>query len=63
VKFMCIPGEQFVLRREVFRRVQEAFAQNGIRFAPKRVMVEAQSELTQSQAVAAALAVEKPGKG
>lgn len=63
VKFMCKPGEQFVLRREVFRRVQEAFAQNGIRFASKRVMVEAQSELTQSQAVAAALAVEKPGKG
>ena len=25
VKFMCVPGEQFVLRREVYRRIQEAF--------------------------------------
>ena len=41
IKFMSKPGEQFVLRREVFRRVQEAFAENGIRFAPKRVMIDA----------------------
>ena len=40
VKFMAKPGEQFVLRREVFRRIQEAFALNGIRFAPRRVIVD-----------------------
>jgi small-conductance mechanosensitive channel len=62
VKFMCKPGEQFVLRREVFRRVQEAFAESGIKFAPKRVIVDTRPESTDSQAVAAALAVEKFGK-
>jgi small-conductance mechanosensitive channel len=62
VKFMCKPGEQFVLRREVFRRVQEAFAESGIKFAPKRVMVDTQPGSTDSQTVAAALAVEKSGK-
>lgn len=40
VKFMAKPGEQFVLRREVFRRIQEAFQKNGIRFAPRRVIVD-----------------------
>jgi len=29
VKFMAKPGEQFTLRREVFRRIQESFAENG----------------------------------
>ncbi len=40
VKFMAKPGEQFVLRREVYRRVQEALAENDIHFAPKRVIVD-----------------------
>jgi small-conductance mechanosensitive channel len=41
VKFMAKPGEQFVLRREIFRRLQEAFQANGIKFAPRRVIVDA----------------------
>ena len=40
VKFMAKPGEQFVLRREVFRRIQQAFAAEGIEFAPRRVIVD-----------------------
>ncbi len=40
VKFMAKPGEQFVLRREVYSRLQEAFHANGIRFAPRRVIVD-----------------------
>jgi small-conductance mechanosensitive channel len=40
VKFTAKPGQQFGLRREVFRRIQEAFAENGIRFAPRRVIVD-----------------------
>ena len=40
VKFMAKPGEQFVLRREIFRRLQEAFQANGIKFAPRRVIVD-----------------------
>ena len=39
VKFVCAPGEQFVLRREVYRRIQEAFQQNGIDFAHRNVTV------------------------
>ncbi len=60
VKFMCKPGEQFVLRREVFRRVQEAFAENGIRFAPKRVMVDSGAEEPEQQVALAAVAAERP---
>ena len=62
VKFMCKPGEQFVLRREVFRRVQEAFAANGIMFAPKRVMVDAGPGVSETQATAAAVTTEASPK-
>ncbi len=39
VKFKTIPGEQFVIRREVFRMIQEQFAQHGIEFAHRNVTV------------------------
>jgi small-conductance mechanosensitive channel len=39
VKFKTIPGEQFVVRREVYRRIQEAFRENGIEFAHRNVTV------------------------
>ncbi|MCU0587832.1 MAG: mechanosensitive ion channel family protein [Syntrophobacteraceae bacterium] len=39
VKFKCIPGEQFILRREVFHRLQKAFKQKGIEFADRKVTV------------------------
>jgi len=39
VKFKTIPGEQFVIRREVYRRIQEEFAANGIEFAHRNVTV------------------------
>ncbi len=39
VKFKTIPGEQFVIRREVFRMMQEAFSKNGIEFAHRNVTV------------------------
>lgn len=61
VKFMARPGEQFVLRREVFRRVQEAFRQNGIKFAPRRVIVDAVPAL--GGAAAAAVAAEAADAG
>ena len=58
VKFMAKPGEQFVLRREVFRRLQEAFQANGIKFAPRRVIVESHAASTLA---AAALADDEIG--
>ena len=39
VKFKTIPGEQFAVRREVFRMMQEAFRENGIEFAHRNVTV------------------------
>lgn len=39
VKFRCIPGEQFILRREVFHRLQRAFKEKGIEFADRNVTV------------------------
>jgi small-conductance mechanosensitive channel len=47
VKFKTIPGEQFVVRREVFRMMQEAFRENGIEFAHRNVTVYLPPETTE----------------
>ncbi len=39
VKFVCRPGQQFVLRRHAYANIQEAFQRAGIKFAPRRVVV------------------------
>jgi hypothetical protein len=39
VKFKTPPGEQFVVRREVYRRIQEYFRKYGIEFAHRNVTV------------------------
>ena len=39
LKFKTIPGEQFVIRREVFRMIQESFRESGIEFAHRNVTV------------------------
>lgn len=39
VKFKTLPGEQFVIRREVYRLIQEHFRANGIEFANRNVTV------------------------
>ncbi len=45
VKFMARPnGEAFVLRRHVFRYLQEAFQKNDIQFASPHVVVEGDDE-------------------
>jgi small-conductance mechanosensitive channel len=78
VKFKTVPGEQFVIRREVFHRVQKAFKDSGIEFAHRNVTVylppEIQSkslgEMTEAEkkvveagaAAAAALAQEEEEK-
>jgi small-conductance mechanosensitive channel len=38
-KFTAKPGEQFVIRREVYARVQKAFDEAGIKFAHREVTV------------------------
>ena len=39
-KFTSIPGQQFLIRREAFTRIQKVFEENNIHFAPRRVLVE-----------------------
>lgn len=41
VKYMAKPGEQFILRREVFRRLHDAFHENGIRLGVSPTVVDA----------------------
>ena len=38
-KFMAKPGTQFTLRKEIFNRVNKAFAENGLEFARREVRV------------------------
>ena len=39
-KFSTVPGGQFIIRKEVYNRVQRAFEENGIEFARKEVRVQ-----------------------
>ncbi len=39
LKFKTIPGEQFVIRREVYRMIQESFKEYGIEFSNRNVTV------------------------
>ena len=68
-KFMAVPGTQFQIRKQVFERVQKAFADEGISFAQRRVQVdlppgldldEPTKEAVSRAAAAAALATEPP---
>ncbi|MEM6941386.1 MAG: mechanosensitive ion channel domain-containing protein [Pseudomonadota bacterium] len=38
-KFMAKPGKQFMIRKEIFNRVNAAFAENGLEFARREVRV------------------------
>jgi small-conductance mechanosensitive channel len=42
-KFTSVPGQQFLIRREAFTRIQRVFEERGIHFAPRRVLVESVS--------------------
>ncbi|WP_133296164.1 mechanosensitive ion channel family protein [Zooshikella ganghwensis] len=44
MKFTCKPGEQWVIRREAYRRVKEALESNGIKFAHREVRVRLPEE-------------------
>jgi small-conductance mechanosensitive channel len=47
VKYKTIPGEQFVIRKEVYRLMQEAFREEGIEFAHRNVTVYLPPDATQ----------------
>jgi len=50
VKYKTLPGQQFVLRREIYRRLQESFQEQGIEFAHRNVTVYLPPEVTQRSA-------------
>ena len=61
VKFMAMPGEQFVLRREIYHRVRDAFDRNRIQFARPQVVVAGSPEaVSNGPLAAAALEAVKP---
>ncbi|MEM7291897.1 MAG: mechanosensitive ion channel domain-containing protein [Pseudomonadota bacterium] len=45
MKFTAVPGQQWIIRREAYRRVQELFKENGLEFAHRKVLVESTSGL------------------
>lgn len=51
VKFMAKPGEQWVIRRDAYQKIVDAFEANGIRLAERNVKVEVISdrELTEDE--------------
>lgn len=59
-KFTTKPGKQFGVRKEIYKRVQQAFDENGIQFARKEVRVQLPENTklddSQKEAVAAAAA-------
>ena len=40
VKFMARPGAQWLIRRDAYQKVRDAFEKNGINFAQRNVKVE-----------------------
>jgi len=66
-KFMAKPGTQWVIRKQVYAKVQKAFDENGIHFARREVRVqmspggELEIDEDQAQALAAAAAAAADG--
>ncbi len=49
VKYKTAPGQQFVIRKEVYRLMQEAFSEAGIEFAHRNVTVYMPPETTEAE--------------
>ena len=58
VKFMARPGEQFVIRREVYHRLLRAFEAAGLSLASRDVVVRAQPDVEGAAIPAVAVASE-----
>ncbi len=46
VKFMAKPGQQFLIRKEAYQRIRDAFETNGIHFAQRQVTVQVAKDAT-----------------
>lgn len=54
VKFMAVPGEQFIVRRRANALIQTAFAENGVEFAVPTVKVMGRDDTADQMAAVAA---------
>ncbi len=65
VKFMTKPGEQWLVRRDAYQKVRDAFDANGIRMAERNVKVEIEGgeHLTEDQRTAVAGAAQEAAQG
>ena len=54
-KFMAKPGQQFMIRKEIYFRVQTAFKEAGIQFAHRRVAVDLPPSIEAGSAQATAI--------
>jgi hypothetical protein len=59
-KCTAIPGQKYLIRCEAFTQIQRAFAEKGIQFAPRRVLVEATTPEEAVKTAAGVLDQEKP---
>lgn len=65
VKFMTKPGEQWLVRRDAYQKVRDAFDANGIRMAERNVKVEIEGgdHLSEEQRNAVAGAAQEAAQG
>ncbi len=61
-KFTAVPGQQYLIRREAYTRIQREFEKQGIKFAPRRVLVEATTPKEAVQAAAGAIDRDNEGQ-
>ncbi len=54
VKFICRPGEQFLIRRKAFVAIQDAIEEHGIKIALPRVVIDNPSGGAEAAGAAAA---------
>ena len=50
IKFTTRPGEQFLVRREVYSRLRKAFEKSGVEFAYRHVLVRLPKEMSETPA-------------
>lgn len=48
VKFMCKPGDQWVIRKRVYQEIRDLFSREGIKFAHKEVTVRLAGDVPQN---------------
>lgn len=65
VKFMTKPGEQWLVRRDAYQKIRDAFDANGIRMAERnvKVAIEGGEHLTEEQRIAVAAAAQEASQG